>query len=54
MADTINKTRGRANNQLIAKGEVIVAEDRLGVTVNSIMKSAEMRQQPAPGKNSNK
>jgi len=28
-----------ANNQLIARGEVIVVEDRLGVTVNDVIKS---------------
>lgn len=36
-----------ANNQIIAKGEVIVVEDRLGVTVNTIMKSAEARRRIA-------
>lgn len=28
-----------ANNQLIAKGEVIVVDDRLGVTVSDVIKS---------------
>lgn len=28
-----------ANNQLVAKGEVIVVEDRLGVTISEIIKS---------------
>ncbi len=36
-----------ANNQIIAKGEVIVVEDRLGVKVNTIMKSAEARRRIA-------
>lgn len=29
-----------ANNQLVAKGEVIVVEDRLGVTISNIIKSS--------------
>ena len=28
-----------ANNQLVAKGEVIVVEDRLGVTISEVIKS---------------
>lgn len=28
-----------ANNQLVAKGEVIVVEDRLGVTISDVIKS---------------
>lgn len=28
-----------ANNQLVAKGEVIVVEDRLGVTISNVIKS---------------
>ena len=34
-----------ANNQLIAKGEVIVVDDRLGVTVNDVIKSPSGRRQ---------
>lgn len=28
-----------ANNQLVARGEVIVVEDRLGVTISNVIKS---------------
>ena len=28
-----------ANNQLVARGEIIVVEDRLGVTISNIVKS---------------
>lgn len=43
-----------ANNQIIAKGEVIVVEDRLGVTVNTIMKSADARRRLADESKSEK
>ena len=32
-----------ANNQLIARGEVVVVEDRLGVQMTEIVKSAQSR-----------
>lgn len=34
-----------ANNQLIAKGEVIVVDDRLGVTVSDVIRSPSSRRQ---------
>lgn len=38
-----------ANNQLIAKGEVIVVDDRLGVTVNDVIKSPSGRRKALIG-----
>ena len=38
-----------ANNQLIAKGEVIVVDDRLGVTVNDVIKSPSGRRKALTG-----
>jgi flagellar motor switch protein FliN/FliY len=37
------------NNQLIAKGEVIVVDDRLGVTVNDVIKSPSGRRKALTG-----
>lgn len=41
-----------ANNQLIAKGEVIVVDDRLGVTVNDVIKSPSGRRKALTGEGS--
>lgn len=38
-----------ANNQLIAKGEVIVVDDRLGVTVSDVIKSPSGRRAALTG-----
>ncbi len=41
-----------ANNQLIAKGEVIVVDDRLGVTVNDVIRSPSGRRKALTGESS--